>query len=154
MIFASANALECPCKYPAAIQTALDWITQHDVAHMEAGTYELQGKDLYVMIQDITTQPAEVRRPERHNDYLDIQYIVSGVERMGYVPYTGKETVQEDPEGKDVTFYQDLEGETFVDVTSGCYCIFFSNDIHRPGCAAGEPGSVRKVVVKMKQSLV
>ena len=87
------------------------------------------------MIQDITTQSAEVRRPERHNDYLDIQYIVSGVERMGYVPYTGKETVLEDPEGKDVTFYQNLEGETFVDVAAGCYCIFFSNDIHRPGCA-------------------
>lgn len=85
---------------------------------------------------------------------MDIQYIVSGVERMGYVPYTGKETVLEDPEGKDVTFYQNLEGETFVDVAAGCYCIFFSNDIHRPGCAAGEPGSVRKAVVKMKQSLV
>lgn len=154
MIFASSNAVECPCKYPAAIQTALKWIADNDVAHMEAGTYELQGKDIYVMIQDITTQPAEVRRPERHNNYLDIQYIVSGVERMGYVPYTGAETVLEDPEGKDVTFYQDLADETFVDVTPGCYCIFFSNDIHRPGCAAGEPGSVRKAVVKVKQSLL
>ena len=65
-----------------------------------------------------------------------------------------QELVLEDPEGKDVTFYQNLEGETFVDVAAGCYCIFFSNDIHRPGCAAGEPGSVRKAVVKMKQSLV
>ena len=154
MIFASANAVECPYKYPTAIQTALKWIADHDVAHMEAGTYEIQGKDLYVMIQDITTQPAEVRRPERHNDYLDIQYIVSGVERMGYVPYTGAEAVLEDPEGKDVTFYKNLAGEAFVDVTPGCYCIFFSNDIHRPGCAAGEPGNVRKAVVKVKQSLL
>lgn len=154
MIFASVNALKCPCKYPAAIETAFKWIADHDVAHMEAGNYEIQGKDLYAMIQDITTQPAQIRRPERHEDYLDIQYIVSGVERMGYVPYTGKESVQEDPEGKDVTFYQDLEGETFVDVTPNCYCIFFSSDIHRPGCAAGEPGSVRKVVVKVKQSLL
>lgn len=154
MIFASVNALECPCRYPAAIETALNWIKDHDVEHMEAGSYEIQGNDLYVMIQDFTTQPAEVRRPERHDEYLDIQYIVSGVERMGYVPYTGKESVQEDPEGKDVTFYQDLEGETFVDVGPGCYCIFFSNDIHRPGCAAGESGDVRKVVVKMKQSLI
>lgn len=154
MIFASVNAVECPYKYPAALQTAFEWLKAQDLAHMEAGTYELQGKDLYIMIQDFSTQPAEVRRPERHNDYLDVQYIVSGVERMGYVPYTGKETVAEDPEGKDVTFYRDLEGETFVDVTPGCYCIFFSNDIHRPGCAAGEPCNVRKAVVKMKQSLL
>ena len=73
---------------------------------------------------------------------------------MGYVPYTGKETVDEDPEGKDVTFYKDLEGEAFVDVTPGSYCVFFSNDIHRPGCAAGEPCAVRKAVVKMRQSLL
>ena len=154
MIFASVNELKRPCRYPAAIETALGWIAEHDVAHMEAGNYEIQGQDLYVMIQDITTQPAQVRCPERHNDYLDIQYIVSGVERMGYVPYTGKESVQEDPEGKDVTFYQDLEGETFIDVAPGCYCIFFSSDIHRPGCAAGGPCAVRKVVVKVKQSLL
>ncbi len=154
MIFASAHAKTSPYKYPAAIQTALDWIADHDAAQMEAGTYELQGKDIYVMIQDFTTQPAGDRRPERHDDYLDIQYIVSGVERMGYVPYTGAETVQEDPEGKDVTFYQDLTGEAFVDVTPGSYCIFFSNDIHRPGCAAGEPAPVRKVVAKVKQSLL
>lgn len=154
MIFACANAVPCPCKYPAPMEAALKWLADHDLAHMEAGTYELQGKDLYIMIQDFTTQPAEVRRPERHDDYLDVQYIVSGVERMGYVPYTGKEAVDEDPEGKDVTFYKDLEGETFVDVTPGSYCIFFSNDIHRPGCAAGEPCAVRKAVVKMKQSLL
>ena len=154
MIFASVNELKRPCRYPAVMETALSWIAEHDVAHMEAGNYEIQGQDLYVMIQDITTQPAQVRLPERHNDYLDIQYIVSGVERMGYVPYTGKESVQEDPEGKDVTFYQDLEGETFIDVPPGCYCIFFSSDIHRPGCAAGEPCAVRKVVVKVKQSLL
>lgn len=154
MIFSSLGAVSGPDCYPKAVQTALEWIASHDVAHMDAGAYELQGRDLYAMIQDFTTEPAEVRRPERHNDYLDIQYVVSGVERMGYAPYTGRETVDEDPEGQDVTFYRGLEGESFVDVGPGAYCVFFSNDIHRPGCAAGQPGSVRKVVVKMRQSLL
>ena len=154
MIFSSLNAVPGPGYCAPALGEALDWISGHDVAHMEAGTYELRGRDLYVMIQDFSTEPAQVRRPERHNDYLDIQYVVSGVERMGYVPYTGRETVDEDPEGQDVTFYRDLEGESFVDVGPGSYCVFFSNDIHRPGCAAGQPGPVRKVVVKMKQSLL
>lgn len=154
MVFASVNALECPCKHPPAIQTALTWITEHDVAHMGTGVYEIQGRDLYVNVQDITTQPVENCYPERHNDYLDIQYVVSGAERMGYVPCTGKETVLKDFSDRDIIFYKDLENETFVDVTPGCYCIFFSNDIHRPGCAAGEPSSVRKIVVKIRQSLL
>ena len=87
MIFACANAVPCPCKYPAPLEAALKWLADHDLPNMEAGTYEVQGKDLYIMIQDFTTQPAGERRPERHDDYLDLQYIVSGVERMGYVPY-------------------------------------------------------------------
>lgn len=154
MIFTSADAMECPCKYPAAIQTALDWIAEHDVAHLEAGTYEIQGQDLYVNIQDITTRPIGACRPERHNDYLDIQYVVSGVERMGYVPYTGKESMLAALEEKDIILYTNLQGENFVDEPAGSYCIFFSNDIHRPGCAVGEPGNVRKVVLKVRQDLL
>lgn len=154
MIIASVNALECPCKYPAVIQTALNWIRDHDLVNMDAGIYEIQGRDLYVNLQDCSTKPAEECFPERHDKYLDIQYIVSGAERMGFVPYTGKEAVLLEAKEKDVTLYKDLSGESFVDAGSGCYCIFFSNDIHRPGCAIGEPASVRKAVVKIKQSLV
>ena len=154
MIFASLDAIKCPYNNPAAIQTALDWIAEHDVAHMETGTYEIQGRDLYVNIQDITTRPIASCRPERHNEYLDIQYVASGVERMGYTPYTGKESMLAALEDKDLVLYRDLEGENFIDVSAGGYCIFFSNDIHRPGCAAGETGTVRKAVAKVRQTLL
>lgn len=154
MIFSSAFALESPYKYPAAIQTALKWIAQHDVAHMDTGTYEIQGRDLYISLQDITTRPVEACRPERHNHYLDIQYVVSGTERMGCIPCTGRESVLAALEDKDLVLYTDLKGESFVDVTSGSYCIFFSNDIHRPGCAVNAPESVRKVVAKVRENLL
>ena len=154
MILSSNNAKSCTYNYPEAIQTALDWITQHDVAHMEPGIYEIYGHDLYMSIQDITTQPYDKCYPERHNKYLDIQYVVSGVERMGYVPYTGDESVLGALEERDLFLYKELENETFVDVLPDCYCIFFSNDIHRPGCAARESGKVRKVVAKINQALL
>lgn len=154
MIFSSSLAIGCPCPYPEAIQTALEWLTNHDLANMEEGTYELQGRDIYVNIQDIVTKPIEECFPERHINYLDIQYVVSGVERMGYAPYTGRETVQWDMQDKDIIIYKDLDHETFVDVVPGSYCIFFSDSIHRPCCAVGSPGSVRKAVAKIRQSLL
>ena len=154
MIFSSNKAKSCPYSYPEAIQTALNWIAEHDVAHMEPGIYEVQGKDLYMNIQDITTQPIDKCRPERHDKYLDIQYVVSGVERMGYAPHTGTEPILGELKEKDLIIYKSLEQETLVDVTPDCYCIFFSNDIHRPGCAAGESGKVRKVVAKINQALL
>lgn len=154
MIFSSIYAIDSPHQYPAAIQMALKWITDHDIVNMDAGIYELQGHNLYINIQDIVTKPIEECYPERHNSYLDIQYVASGVERMGYAPYTGRETIQLDMQDKDVIIYKDLENENFVDVTPGSYCIFCSNSIHRPGCSAGSSGSVRKAVVKIKQSLL
>lgn len=39
MIFSSSLAIDCPCPYPAAIRTALEWIAGHDIATMEPGTY-------------------------------------------------------------------------------------------------------------------
>lgn len=154
MIFGAVNAKDCSCGYPAAILTALNWIKEHDIVNMDAGVYEIQGRDMFVNIQDITTKPAGDCSPERHDAYLDLQYIASGAERMGYVPYTGKESVLTEAKEHDITLYKDLEGENFADVAAGCYCIFFSNDIHRPGCAVGEPGAVRKAVVKIKQALL
>ena len=41
-----------------------------------------------------------------------------------------------------------------MDVSEGSYCIFFSNDIHRPCIAAGEPAAVKKAVLKVKESLL
>lgn len=154
MIFSSLNTLGYSCQYPGAVQKALDWIAGQDITHMDAGTYELCGWDLYINIQDIITQPAAACRPERHNDFLDIQYVAAGVERMGCTPYTGEETVLAALKDKDMILYQDLKEEAFVDVAPGGYCIFFPNDIHRPGCAAGVPGSVRKAVAKIRRNLL
>lgn len=154
MILSALNAAVCPYSYPAAIQKAIDWLKSNDLSAMEVGTYEIEGKDIYAMVQELTTKPFEERRAEKHDLYADIQYIISGKERMGYAPYTGAEEISENPEGKDACFFQNLGNENFVDVEAGCYCIFFSNDIHRPGAAAGEPAAVKKVVIKVKEALL
>lgn len=154
MILSALNAASCSYQYPEAIKKALAWLKSNDLAAMEAGTYEIEGKDIYAMIQEITTQPVEQRRAEKHDQYVDIQYIISGTERMGYVPYTGAEEILENPEGKDICFFQNLANENYIDVPAGSFCIFFTNDIHRPGAAAGEPAAVRKAIVKVKETIL
>ncbi len=154
MIFSSLHTHEGSFTYPAAIEEALNWLREQDLAHMEPGVYELEGRDLFVNIQEITTKPVEDCRPERHMKYMDIQYIVSGMEQMGFVPYHGSEEIQMEAKEHDVVFYQNLQGESFVTVPAGSYCMFFFNDIHRPGCAVGEAAAVRKAVVKVNQALL
>ena len=154
MILSSLKAATSSYKYPEAIQKAIDWLKANDLEDMAAGTYEIEGKDIYAMIKEITTQPVEERRSEKHEIYVDIQYIISGIERMGYAPYTGEEEVIEEKKEKDISYYKDPEGEHFLDVTAGTYCIFFTNDLHRPQAAAEEPAAVKKAILKVKEALL
>ncbi len=45
MILGSLNMASCHYQYPEAIQKALHWLKNNDLAAMEAGTYEIEGKD-------------------------------------------------------------------------------------------------------------
>ena len=52
MIFSSIKNGDSFEKYPAAIQTALEYLKSHDFAAMEPGVYEIQGKDIYAQVFD------------------------------------------------------------------------------------------------------
>lgn len=77
MIFSSIKNGDSFEKYPAAIQTALEYLKSHDFASMEPGVYEIQGKDIYAQVFDAMTEDVADRRPESHEKYLDVQFLVS-----------------------------------------------------------------------------
>lgn len=154
MIFSSLYAKGAPDKYPKAIQTALEYLKANDFTTMEPGVYEIRGKEIYAQVMDAQTAPADARRPEVHEKYIDVQFLASGRERLGFTPDTGTYEVDERIGDKDLIFYKSVENEGFIDATPGCYSIFFPEDVHRPGVAAGEPMSIRKVVVKVSVALL
>ena len=83
---------------------------------------------------------------KRTASYIDVQYVVKGVERIGHVPITRVvERTPYDPE-RDVTLYE--RGESFVTLPAGSFAIFGPDDVHSPCVSATGPASVRKVVVK------
>ena len=142
--------------YPAAIQKALEYLKENadKFADMETGVYEIQGKDIYAQVMDCTTVPVEKGRPEVHARYVDVQFVATGRELLGFTPDTGKYEVDEHFEERDLTFYKAVENEGFIEARPGCYNIFFPTDVHRPGCISGESMTLRKVVVKVAVSLL
>ena len=153
MILASLRAKDAGAQYPAAIQTALDFLKKEDTAALPVGRYELDGDNIFVLIQDQTTAAPEAKRAESHRNYLDIQYLFTGEEMQGYAPLLPG-VKGEEPAGKDNIFYDTVEGEQFVHLKPGDFTIFFSNDIHRPNCTDGEPQQIHKAVVKIRESLI
>ena len=153
MIYSSVYASPLKGEYPAAVVKALEYLKANDFKNMEPGRYDIDGDKMYALVQNLTTEPVEKRKPEGHLDYIDVQYLVAGEEVIGCVPDTGKFPKNE-VEGKDMIYFQDVSGETFVNMVPGDFCVFFPSDIHRPGVQVNESMTVRKVVVKISTELI
>lgn len=153
MIYASLNAKKGNYQYPAAINTALEFLAKPETAELPVGRYELDGDNIFVLIQDQTTAPVENKRAESHRNYIDIQFLFTGKEVQGYAPLLPGVTGEE-PAGKDNIFYETVENEQFVTLHPGEFTVYFTNDIHRPNCTMDEPINIHKAVVKIKESLI
>jgi len=131
------------------IKTALEYIAKTDFSVLEPGKIELDGTNLYALVQKYDTMPKEQGKWECHQQYIDIQYIAEGIELIGFTHIDNLEvSVEYNPE-KDIEF---LTGAgDYVTLNKGSYAIFFPQDAHMPKIAPKDiPGKVIKVVVKVK----
>ena len=151
MIYSSLKAKDAQCAWPEAFQKAFAFLKNSDLEHMEPGRYEIDGDDVYATIQKQTTAAPEEKKAESHYQYIDIQYLISGKELQGYAPLPDGVKREEHPE-RDVMYYPEVEAEHFIELKPGDFTIYFTNDIHRPNCAAGESMDIKKVVLKIREA--
>jgi YhcH/YjgK/YiaL family protein len=129
------------------VTTALAYLRDKDFASMEPGRYDIQGDEIYAMVQEYTTKDANEVKWEAHRQYIDVQYVARGNERMGYANL-GELTVIQDYQEKDD--YLLLEGEgDFLAMVPGTFIVLGPQDAHMPQVAASTPSAVRKVVIKV-----
>ena len=50
----------------------------------KTGVYEIEGKLLYAQVFDAMTEPVSDRKPEVHEKYLDVQFLVTGREKVRF----------------------------------------------------------------------
>ena len=155
MIYSSIHANDDVSKYPAAIQRAIQYFTTTDVTALAPGNYPIEGDLIFAKVFDNTSKPATENHPEYHKDYIDVQFFPNGGELMGICPKKAADyEIVGAIEEEDVWFTGDVEGEQFLRMDPGDYCILFPNDVHRPGTCDGQPQTYRKCVVKVAMSLL
>jgi len=156
MIFGHVNDLDRAFSWlPQPLKTAVGHLKQTNFLALPAGNYDLQGKDIYVQVIDMTTKPFSETRPEVHRQYVDVQFLVRGREKIGVASDTGKNAVAEDLLAeRDLLFYAGMENESTLTMTPGSFAVFLPSDVHRPACAFDQPEAIRKVVVKVRVSLL
>ncbi len=102
---------------------------------------------------ETTTGPRETKRPEIHQKYIDVQYMVKGRELIGFYPDCRDGAVLEDHlADRDVLFYAEREdvNEVMLPMTQGQYAVFFPEDVHRPCCMMEKPENIKKAVLKLR----
>jgi YhcH/YjgK/YiaL family protein len=129
---------------------AFTFLRENDLSRLEAKRYDLDGDNLFVMINEYTTKNSGEVDFEAHIKYIDIQHIVQGSELIGLAPLSSQVSIIQDFNStKDIGFYSFKTTKMHLADPSGFF-IFFPDDAHKPGVSVNENTLVRKVVIKVK----
>lgn len=130
------------------IDRALKYLQETDFTGMTPGRYEVNGSDIYALVQEYQTRFMANCLWEAHKKYIDVQFITEGAEQMAYASV--KELVitkSYDPEGDCMLL--DGVGSKVV-CKAGTFIVFFPQDAHMPCVCVDRPKPVKKVVVKVR----
>jgi biofilm protein TabA len=149
MLLAKISDLSHQMPLSARLETALAYLEAADINTLVDGRYEIDGDQVYVLVQSYTTLVSGVPF-EAHRRYLDIQYIATGCERMDWLPVEQMQITQAYQAEKDICKGVDAQGLAVpIAVCAGQAAVFFPADAHAPKLAVDQPTPVRKIVIKM-----
>ena len=116
-------------------------------------TFELMGRDLYVMVQSYETESEPSPILEAHRKYIDIQYCIAGAEYIAVAPLDESTVKTPYDAEKDVAFYHAQKMMTLSAMVPGRFVLLFPTDEHFAKWAAEAPCRVKKAVVKLRADL-
>lgn len=148
MIFGNIINLDEYAFLEEKIKECLIYAKTQNLASYEKGSHEIHGSDVFVNIVEYTTTTAENRFWEAHKNYLDIHYMLDGVEQID-LNFIQNMDVKEFVEKDD---FLPMEGEKNASVVlkTGDFLICYPNDGHRTAIAAEEPQAIKKAIFKIR----
>ncbi len=133
------------------ITKAFDYIKNTNMKNLAPGKYEIEGENIFALISEYQTKPESEGKPEAHRKYIDVQFVISGEELMGYSPLENQSILEPYKEENDIIFFK---GENHLSgscrIEAGMFAIFFPTDVHMPGISINESAYVKKLVIKVR----
>lgn len=127
------------------LSEAFGFLDQPGLTELEDGRYEIAGDRVFAIVQRTQGRAVSEGRLEGHRRYLDIQYVISGEESMGWCSRGDLPPSGNYDEEKDLEFFEGKPQSIFR-VPPGFFALFLPSDAHFP-CLGSGP--IHKVVVKV-----
>ena len=130
------------------IRKSFEYIKSTDLKTLPTGKYEIDGDNIFALVSEYKTKPESEGKLEAHRKYIDVQYVISGEELMGFAPFGKQQILEPYKEENDIVFF--TGDKSFTKVSEGMFAIFFPEDVHMPGISTGKISDVKKLVIKVR----
>ncbi len=150
MIVTDLNHISRQAAPSPNLQKAIDFLLSPDIQLLPDGRVEIDGERVFALVQRFETKWTAAPKFEWHKKYIDIQFIVSGDEIIGWAPAERMEITDAYDAAKDIGFGTVPKGEwTPVHLQAGQMAVLYPEDGHAPKMALRNQSKVMKIVVKV-----
>jgi YhcH/YjgK/YiaL family protein len=140
-----SNADKYFCLNPR-FAAAFRYLKNPAAGGIDSARDEIEGDKLIALVSRKIGKQRNEAKLEVHRKYIDIQFVLQGIDTMGWKPASDcSEVLSAYDEVKDIGFFAD-EPSMWCPVHAGAYAIFFPEDAHAPMVSSEE---IHKIVLKV-----
>ncbi len=134
-----------------SFEKAIEFLRLRGMHDLSDGRIQIDGQKVFAIVQRYETIDTGSPKFEYHKKYIDVQFIASGKEIIGWVPVEGIRITEAYDADKDVAFGSAEAGDwTPLSLQAGRVVVFYPEDGHAPRLAFGKASAVTKIVVKVE----
>lgn len=121
----------------------------------EFGRYEIC-EGIYANIESYNTKLLNDAIFEAHENYIDIQILLDGIENIYYCHKENLDVKIPYNKEKDIVFYtENINNHEFVKLNGSNFVILYPHEAHAPQVSINNtPMQVKKVVIKIRKDLL
>ena len=134
----------------SAWDKAFTYLKNTDLNTLSNGKHEIDGDNVYAIVTEAPTKDYDKTAFESHRKYIDLQYVISGEEKIGVSPVADVKVTEPYNQEKDVAHYSG-DGKIY-DARPGTFFLFFPGTAHRPNITTGGNKADKKIVIKIKSA--
>ena len=150
MIVTDCEYMDRQVPMTTLLQKALDFLRRPDLGGLPDGRTDIEGDSVFALVQRYETKATQAPTFENHLKYIDVQYLVSGEEVVGWAPVGAMSVTAAYDADVDICFGTVAAGKwTPVRLEAGHLMVLWPEDAHAPKCAAGAAAQVMKIVIKV-----
>ena len=132
------------------LQKAFAFLRSPGIHRLPDGRVEIDGDRVFALVQRYETMMPDSPKFEFHRKYIDVQFIVSGEEVIGWAPAARMTVTDAYNADKDICFGTVVKGIwTPVYLQVGQLAVLWPEDAHAPKLSSNASLPVMKIVVKV-----